>query len=76
MKQRYVFSYNGIVHFIRGLIPLDTFAQPVAPHMHPSQTYIWRNKVTDGYKIGENYKEEPMDLSNYLLLRTKEMLLL
>ena len=30
----------------------------------------------DGYKVGRVYKDEPMDLSNYLLIRTREYLLL
>lgn len=32
--------------------------------------------MSEGYKIGQVFQDEPMDLSNYLVLRTKEMLLL
>ena len=30
----------------------------------------------DGYKIGESYANKPMDLSNYLLIRTREKMML
>lgn len=29
----------------------------------------------DGYKVGDAYKDEPMDLSNFLLIRTRERIL-
>jgi hypothetical protein len=32
--------------------------------------------MTDGYKIGESYKDVPLDLSHFLLIRTREHLLL
>ena len=38
-----------------------------------SQTkYVWRNNLGEGYKVSESYKDQPMDLSNYLLQRTRE----
>jgi len=36
---------------------------------------IWRNFVTDGYKIGEGYQDTPQDLSNYLLMNSRMQLL-
>lgn len=36
---------------------------------------VWRNFVKDGYKIGEGYKDNPLDLSNYLLLTSRMQLL-
>jgi hypothetical protein len=38
--------------------------------------FVWRNKMTDGYKICPSFKDIPLDLSNYLLIRTREHLLL
>jgi hypothetical protein len=32
--------------------------------------------MTDGYKIGQSYKDIPLDLSHFLLIRTREHLLL
>jgi hypothetical protein len=32
--------------------------------------------MLEGYKIGDGYTQQPMDLSNYLLVRTRERFLL
>jgi hypothetical protein len=48
----------------------------VPTYHNPDKVYVWRNHVTDGYKIGRDYEDSPMDLSNYLLIRTRERLLL
>ena len=32
--------------------------------------------MTDGYKIGLAFKDVPLDLSNYMLIRTRENILL
>mmetsp|Transcript_16386 Transcript_16386/g.22173 ORF Transcript_16386/g.22173 Transcript_16386/m.22173 type:complete len:99 (+) Transcript_16386:104-400(+) len=38
--------------------------------------YIWRNKGEDQYKISETFADNPLELSNYLLVRTREHLFL
>jgi len=38
--------------------------------------FVWRNKMTDAYKIGNEFQDVPLDLTNYLLLRTRERLVL
>lgn len=48
----------------------------VYPYYNPNKVYVWRNKMTDGYKVGQVYQDQPMDLSNYLLIRTREAILL
>ena len=37
---------------------------------------MWRDKEDDAYKITEAYKDDPLELSNFLLVRTREYLLL
>lgn len=37
---------------------------------------MWRNSIEEGYKIGDAYRSQPVDFSNYLFLRTRERLLL
>lgn len=56
----------------------DRNARSVKPLVTPEGKgkFVWRNKMTDGYKIGLSYKDIPLDLSNYLLIRTREYLLL
>ena len=39
-------------------------------------SFVWRNAVLDGYKVSPAFSQQPMDLSNYLLLRTREHMLL
>jgi len=53
----------------------DAGAKVVAPSYLPDRTFIWRSTVMDGYKVGDAYKDQPMDLSNFLLIRTRERLL-
>jgi len=40
------------------------------------QKLVWRNQLADGYKVNHGYLDTPMDLSNFLLLRTREAMLL
>jgi hypothetical protein len=75
MRQSYIYSFNGIANFFRGFLP-SISARSVKTNVDTNTTFVWRNSVTDGYKIGLGYQDQPMDLSNYLLLRTKELLFL
>lgn len=38
--------------------------------------YIWRNKGDQDYKISEAYADNPLELSHYLLIRTREHMFL
>jgi hypothetical protein len=51
-------------------------SKPAATYHNPDKVYVWRNHVTDGYKVGRDYEDSPMDLSNYLLIRTRERIVL
>ena len=44
--------------------------------MDDKKSYVWRNKEADAYKIAAGYQDVPLELSNYLLVRTREHLLL
>ena len=57
-----------------GLIPDKS--KLVFPYHRLNQTFVWRSRFIEGYKIGPAYLEQPLDLSNYLLIRTRERLLL
>jgi hypothetical protein len=48
----------------------------VDPYHQQATTFVWRNYYTDGYKISLTYAEKPLDLSNYLFIRTRERFLL
>ena len=76
MQKKYAYTHNGIWTFLKGLLPLARGSKPVYPHLNQSTAYVWRNQVMEGYKIGEGYVNQPMDLANYLLIRTRERFLL
>jgi hypothetical protein len=38
--------------------------------------FVWRTSMTDSYKIADTYLDIPLDLTNFLILRTREYLLL
>ena len=65
-------------HWFKGLFFVlpDIGSRAVAPMTQLDKTFIWRNKMLDGYKIGYSFTEQPLDLSNFLLIRTRERLLL
>jgi len=37
---------------------------------------VWRNHYTQAYKVSQAYTQQPMDLSNFVFIRTRERLLL
>ena len=37
--------------------------------------YIWRNKMSDAYGICQTYQDSPLDLTHFLLVRTREDML-
>lgn len=77
MQQKYVYAYNGIFNWFRGFLVIpQKGARLVNPYHHPNTSFIWRNHFTEGYNIGQAYLQQPMDLSNYVFIRTRERLLL
>ena len=77
MQQKYAYAYNGVYNWVRGIFALpQKNARIVHPYTQPSTTYVWRNQFTDAYKMGDAYTQQPMDLSNFVFIRTRERLLL
>ena len=75
MQQKYVYAYNGIVNFFRGLIPIPQKGAR-AITAYSGANLIWRNHFTQSYKVGQAYLSQPLDLSNFVFIRTRERLLL
>ncbi len=75
MQQKYVYSYNALFNFFRGLLPLGQRNARVVS-AYSGANLVWRNHFTLGYKVGQAYESQPMDLSNFVLIRTRERLLL
>jgi hypothetical protein len=75
MQQKYVYAYNGIVNWFRGFLVFpNRGARIVSSYSSPN--LVWRNHVTQAYKVGPAYLQQPLDLSNMLFIRTRERLLL
>lgn len=77
MQQKYIYSYNGVWNWFRGILPVLTRGSVAeAPAYGSTRTLVWRNHVTDNYKVAEGFTQLPLDLSNFLFIRTRESLLL
>ena len=76
MQQKYVYAYNGVVNWLRGVIALPQRSSQVISQSNASQQLVWRNHFTQSYKVAEGFSQLPMDLSNFLFIRTRESLLL
>eukprot|EP00347_Sterkiella_histriomuscorum_P021881 403332438 len=75
MLQKYIYSGIPFANFIKGFI-IPRPGSYVNPLKSLAPTYIWRNNFTDGYKVAPQYEQLPVDLSNYLFIRTRERQLL
>ena len=77
MQQKYVYSFNSAFNWFRGLLPVFTRGSvKEVPTYNAGRTVVWRNHVTDNYKVGDGFVQQPLDLSNFLFVRTRENLLL
>lgn len=77
MQQKYVYSFNSAFNWFRGLLPVVTRGSvKEVPTYNAGRTVVWRNHVTDNYKVVEGFAQQPLDLSNFLFVRTRENLLL
>ena len=45
-------------------------------HGLPTKKFVWRNQGDDNYKITEAFEDNPLELSHYLLVRTREHIFL
>jgi hypothetical protein len=65
---RYVFVKNGFLQWFRGMFQLELNSTAITPVDHPNKVFVYRNYVHEGYKIGISVADNPMDLTNNLLL--------
>jgi len=75
MQQKYIYAYNGIANFFRGLLPVPHKGSRVLS-AYSGANLIWRNHFTQSYKVGQAYLSQPLDLSNFIFIRTRERILL
>ena len=83
MERKYLYAYNGIKGWLGGIgffqigsKPVNTMLKQSAQGGELPKKYIWRNKGEDQYAIGQTFEDNPLELSNYLLVRTRERMFL
>ena len=80
MEQKYLYSFNVIKNWLGGMGFRSLRSRPVhirpLSHLEPSERrkIIWRNKADDQYKIAMHFADNPLDLTHYCLIRTREHL--
>ena len=55
MQQKYVFSLNYIRNWTRGFLPILDYASKPVNTTVGDRLFVWRNSVTDNYKISNAY---------------------
>ena len=79
MQSKFLYPFNAFKSWLgglgwvnRGSKLVDLSKTQVTMHGLPLKKYIWRNQGDDQYKISDGFEDNPLELSNYLLLRTRE----
>lgn len=74
MVGAYLFKRYRLFPFLRGFIPLYTKSQLVSPMevAAKGKKLVWRNQYDDTLKITSGYADKPVELGNFLFLRTRE----
>ena len=83
MHSKFLYPYNFFKNWLGGIgwrtlgsKRVDLGQTQASLHGLPLKKYIWRNKGDDMYKISDAFEDNPLELSNYLLVRTREHLYL
>lgn len=74
MALSYLFGRRAVLPFLRGYLPFYTQSQkicPVAAEKEGKQL-VWRTEFEETFKMSEGYADKPVELGNFLFLRTRE----
>lgn len=74
MIKTYFYSRSGFLHFLRGFVPFYRRSELINTCAAATQgkKVVWRNDYTNTLKITEAYVDKPVELGNFLFLRTRE----
>jgi len=61
---------NTLKPFLEGIIP--TFIKGGNARLAATGTNIWRDGILDNYAVTDAYETHPLELSNAILLKTRE----
>ena len=73
MLNSYIFNRIISVPFIRGFFPFYRTTSLIDPlKIEASKKMVWRNNYDSTLNISDNYRDRPLELGNFLYLRTRE----
>lgn len=74
MFQSYLYNRLRFGSFLRGWFPFYSRKQLLDPVALKAQgkKLVWRNNYLDTFKITSGYADKPVELGNYLFIRTRE----
>lgn len=74
MFHSYLYNRLKLWPFLRGWFPFYARKQLLNPVTLQAQgkKLVWRNNYTDTFKITSGYADKPVELGNFLFLRTRE----
>jgi len=73
---RYCYQFNSFKFFLEGLIPIRGTRIETTDQCGNPKNLVWRNKQEDDCKISSDFKDVPLELSYFLLMRTRERMML
>jgi hypothetical protein len=76
MIQKYAYSHNGIMHWVKGMLPILGRDTTVSKTATSNKIFVWRNQALDAYKISHTFEDKPLDLTHFLIVRTRENLMI
>lgn len=70
----YLFKRRSLVPFLRGYLPFYTQGQTICPIQaeEDGKQLVWRGHPDEALKITTGYHDKPVELGNFLFLRTRE----
>ncbi len=74
MALSYLYGRRAVLPFLRGYLPFYTKSQvicPVAAEKEGKQL-VWRTEFEETFKMSKGYADKPVELGNFLFLRTRE----
>lgn len=72
MIKSYLFNQIRYIRYLRGFFPFYTKKSLVDLTAGLSTKFVWRTSAVSTVKITEAYADRPVELGNFLFLRTRE----
>ncbi len=73
---KYVYRFNSLKWFIQGIVPSRGTRVTVHNEYGTLKNLVWRNSHDEDHFLSPSFKDVPLELSYFLLNRTRERLIL